>query len=173
MEMSIPITSFSSFFDNDSSSWSSSDSDSETSQHTAQVLPRKRCLKGSKERMGGAVVLSPASLSKLFHMRQLDAAKHLGISLTSLKSACRRIGLDRWPYERTYERMSERGCRKGSRKGRKESARGSGKELEETRGGGYGEPYSLFDEALEHVEGASKKKNTYLNYADVLNSSLQ
>uniref|UniRef100_A0A7S4NPG4 RWP-RK domain-containing protein n=1 Tax=Guillardia theta TaxID=55529 RepID=A0A7S4NPG4_GUITH len=151
---------------------SSSDSDSETSKHTAQVLPRKCFLKDSKERVGGAVVLSPASLSKLFHMRQLDAAKHLGISLTSLKSACRRIGLDRWPYERTYERMSERGCRKGSRKGRKESARESGKELEETRGG-YGEAYSLFDEALEHVEGVSRKKNTYLNYADVLNSSLQ
>mmetsp|Transcript_11603 Transcript_11603/g.26578 ORF Transcript_11603/g.26578 Transcript_11603/m.26578 type:complete len:156 (-) Transcript_11603:103-570(-) len=150
MAMSIPITSFSSFFDADSSAWSSSESDSETSQHTAQVLPRKRLLKDSKERVGAAVVLSPSSLSKLFHMRQLDAAKHLGISLTSLKSACRRIGLDRWPYERTYERMADRGCRKGSRKGRKEAARATGKE-EELRGECM-EFYSLFDEALEHVE---------------------
>ncbi|EKX49105.1 hypothetical protein GUITHDRAFT_105187 [Guillardia theta CCMP2712] len=33
-------------------------------------------------------------------MRQEDAAKFLGISLTSLKKACRMLGIQRWPYAR-------------------------------------------------------------------------
>ncbi|EKX48520.1 hypothetical protein GUITHDRAFT_105665 [Guillardia theta CCMP2712] len=36
----------------------------------------------------------------LFHMRQADAATSLSISLSSLKSACRRLGFPRWPYSR-------------------------------------------------------------------------
>ncbi|EKX47234.1 hypothetical protein GUITHDRAFT_107146 [Guillardia theta CCMP2712] len=34
-------------------------------------------------------------------MRQTDAAVSLGISLTALKNACRRLGIRRWPYKRT------------------------------------------------------------------------
>mmetsp|Transcript_10094 Transcript_10094/g.23020 ORF Transcript_10094/g.23020 Transcript_10094/m.23020 type:complete len:189 (-) Transcript_10094:20-586(-) len=37
-------------------------------------------------------------LSTMFHMRQDNAARALGVSLTSLKIACRRLGLSRWPY---------------------------------------------------------------------------
>ncbi|EKX49895.1 hypothetical protein GUITHDRAFT_104293 [Guillardia theta CCMP2712] len=37
-------------------------------------------------------------LSSMFHMRQDNAARSLGVSLTSLKIACRRLGLSRWPY---------------------------------------------------------------------------
>ncbi|EKX36755.1 hypothetical protein GUITHDRAFT_117053 [Guillardia theta CCMP2712] len=40
------------------------------------------------------------TISSLFHLRQLEAARILGISLTSLKSACRRLGVERWPYTR-------------------------------------------------------------------------
>ncbi|EKX48519.1 hypothetical protein GUITHDRAFT_105664 [Guillardia theta CCMP2712] len=39
-------------------------------------------------------------IQNLFHMRQADAARILGISLSSLKSACRRLGFPRWPYSR-------------------------------------------------------------------------
>ncbi|EKX37542.1 hypothetical protein GUITHDRAFT_116350 [Guillardia theta CCMP2712] len=41
--------------------------------------------------------LSPAILQPLFNLKQRDAAQHLGISLSSLKYACRRIGITRWP----------------------------------------------------------------------------
>eukprot|EP00960_Hanusia_phi_P046616 757938-Hanusia_phi.AAC.2 len=40
------------------------------------------------------------SIQSLFHLRQEDAASRLGISLSSLKSACRRLGVHRWPYSR-------------------------------------------------------------------------
>ncbi|EKX41214.1 hypothetical protein GUITHDRAFT_153887 [Guillardia theta CCMP2712] len=39
-------------------------------------------------------------ISKFFHLRQSEAAKQLGISLTSLKSSCRRFGILRWPSAR-------------------------------------------------------------------------
>eukprot|EP00960_Hanusia_phi_P063005 765330-Hanusia_phi.AAC.2 len=41
-------------------------------------------------------------LARLYDRRQEDAAKILGMSLTSLKMACRRLGIKRWPYSR-YE----------------------------------------------------------------------
>ncbi|EKX42776.1 hypothetical protein GUITHDRAFT_111146 [Guillardia theta CCMP2712] len=46
------------------------------------------------------VSLSLQALSPLFHTPQDQAAHVLGISLTSLKSACRRLGISRWPYKR-------------------------------------------------------------------------
>eukprot|EP00960_Hanusia_phi_P021160 625094-Hanusia_phi.AAC.1 len=52
------------------------------------------------------VQLTRLLLSELFHLRQQEAAQHLGISLTSLKTACRRLGLDRWPYMR--DRVSDK-----------------------------------------------------------------
>ena len=36
----------------------------------------------------------------LFSVPQPDAARKLGISLTTLKQACRRLGIMRWPYQR-------------------------------------------------------------------------
>ena len=36
----------------------------------------------------------------LFSVPQTDAARKLGISLTTLKQACRRLGIMRWPYQR-------------------------------------------------------------------------
>jgi len=44
--------------------------------------------------------LSPAVLQPLFTLKQRDAADRLGISLSSLKTACRRIGIFRWPGSR-------------------------------------------------------------------------
>ena len=40
------------------------------------------------------------ALQPLFIMPQPEAAKALGISLTSLKMTCRRLGIHRWPYQR-------------------------------------------------------------------------
>ncbi|EKX30955.1 hypothetical protein GUITHDRAFT_122838 [Guillardia theta CCMP2712] len=39
-------------------------------------------------------------LRALTHLKQEHAARHLGISLTSFKSACRRLGIARWPYNK-------------------------------------------------------------------------
>ncbi|EKX48541.1 hypothetical protein GUITHDRAFT_105683 [Guillardia theta CCMP2712] len=47
------------------------------------------------------VQLQESVLRPLFGIRQEDAAQYLGVSLSSLKSACRRLGIKRWPYTRS------------------------------------------------------------------------
>ncbi|EKX46203.1 hypothetical protein GUITHDRAFT_107821 [Guillardia theta CCMP2712] len=49
---------------------------------------------------GRRVELTLNKLEAFYDFRQEDAASLLGISLTSLKSACRQLGLKRWPYTR-------------------------------------------------------------------------
>ncbi|EKX34319.1 hypothetical protein GUITHDRAFT_119488 [Guillardia theta CCMP2712] len=39
-------------------------------------------------------------LEAFFHLPQEAAARRLVVSLTSLKAACRKIGIKRWPYRR-------------------------------------------------------------------------
>eukprot|EP00960_Hanusia_phi_P041445 754994-Hanusia_phi.AAC.2 len=51
----------------------------------------------------GRVNLDLNALEQLFHYRQEDAAAMLGISMTSLKIACRRLGVSRWPYSRSRQ----------------------------------------------------------------------
>ena len=41
-----------------------------------------------------------AAIEQYFHLPQPEAAKALGISLTSLKLVCRKRGLNKWPYRR-------------------------------------------------------------------------
>ena len=40
------------------------------------------------------------SIERFLHLPQPEAAKALGISLTSLKLVCRKKGLTKWPYRR-------------------------------------------------------------------------
>jgi len=40
-----------------------------------------------------------------FPERQVDAAKELGISLATLKAACRRLGLSKWPFEKEADQV--------------------------------------------------------------------
>ena len=40
------------------------------------------------------------SIERFLHLPQPEAAKALGISLTSLKLVCRKQGLTKWPYRR-------------------------------------------------------------------------
>ena len=47
-----------------------------------------------------SVSLELATVAQKFGMPQPDAAKQLGISLTSLKLVCRKLGLQKWPYRR-------------------------------------------------------------------------
>jgi hypothetical protein len=44
------------------------------------------------------VFLDEATVSKLFHLPLHKAAAQLGISNTSFKTACRKVGLKKWPY---------------------------------------------------------------------------
>lgn len=41
--------------------------------------------------------LRMSDLSAFFHLSVVDAAKKLGVSQTTLKKACRKFGLKRWP----------------------------------------------------------------------------
>ncbi|EKX37889.1 hypothetical protein GUITHDRAFT_115862 [Guillardia theta CCMP2712] len=65
----------------------------------ANVFPRRK--KGESERSSNcSLSLSLVDIKSLFYMRQSEAATFLGISLTAMKNACRRVGISRWPYSR-------------------------------------------------------------------------
>ncbi|EKX50501.1 hypothetical protein GUITHDRAFT_151174 [Guillardia theta CCMP2712] len=54
------------------------------------------------------VSLDQALVKSLFHLTQYEAAQAIGISLSSLKLACRRMGIRKWPYNRrNMSRKSE------------------------------------------------------------------
>jgi len=74
------------------------DNDSSGEKHVQVIPRRKRGEPADVNRKG--VKLGISEIKEYFHMRQSEAAKRLGISLTAMKSACRRIGLTRWPYAR-------------------------------------------------------------------------
>ena len=39
-------------------------------------------------------------LESLFHLPQPQAAQAVGVSLTTFKASCRRLGVRRWPYKK-------------------------------------------------------------------------
>jgi DNA-binding MurR/RpiR family transcriptional regulator len=41
-------------------------------------------------------------ISSYFNMRAQDAAKELGVGITTLKRECRRLGIKRWPWRGLY-----------------------------------------------------------------------
>ena len=66
-----------------------------------QIYPRRKA--GQKKRESGtgtAVVVSLEVLNGFADIPLVHAAKRLGISKTALKSACRTLGLERWPFRR-------------------------------------------------------------------------
>ncbi|EKX33618.1 hypothetical protein GUITHDRAFT_155982 [Guillardia theta CCMP2712] len=71
----------------------------------ARVFPRrKRGEPGCYSKGRDGIRLGYEDITGLFHMRQTEAAKYLGISLTTMKSVCRRVGITRWPYSRQRDR---------------------------------------------------------------------
>eukprot|EP00960_Hanusia_phi_P050572 760297-Hanusia_phi.AAC.1 len=104
---------------------SASPAQSPTNQ-TVRLFPRKK--KGSASSNARELVVDKDTIKLYVHLPQADAAHKLGISLSALKSVCRRIGLARWPYKRQYTIM----------------APSSDTEVMD---------FSLFEEALKHVEG--------------------
>ncbi|EKX35736.1 hypothetical protein GUITHDRAFT_118121 [Guillardia theta CCMP2712] len=63
------------------------------------VFPRRKRTAPDEERPP-AMSITRESLQRLFCMRQVHAANHLGISLTAFKNACKHLGYDRWPYQK-------------------------------------------------------------------------
>eukprot|EP00960_Hanusia_phi_P033364 750430-Hanusia_phi.AAC.2 len=68
---------------------------------TISVFPRRKKGEDNAE-VKDPVELTYELVASFFEMKQEDAAQQLGLSLTSFKGACRRLGVTRWPYNRKY-----------------------------------------------------------------------
>ncbi|EKX36590.1 hypothetical protein GUITHDRAFT_117246 [Guillardia theta CCMP2712] len=73
---------------------------------SVSVFPRRRRGEDMAE-VKEPVELTYELVSRFFEMKQEDAAQQLGLSLTSFKGACRRLGVVRWPYNRKYNSKQE------------------------------------------------------------------
>eukprot|EP00960_Hanusia_phi_P019013 560644-Hanusia_phi.AAC.2 len=71
--------------------------------NVVRVFPRRKALRLPSVRgtQRSGVQLRYSTLALLFHLPQIRAASSMELSLTAFKSACRRLGITRWPYERT------------------------------------------------------------------------
>ena len=74
------------------------------------------------------IAIERSTLEAVFHMPQPDAAKQLGISLTSMKQVARKLGLTKWPYRRLCKLASQ--------------GKGKGKGTAHTDTAGVGMPWS-------------------------------
>ena len=77
---------------------------SNLAQMRLQIYPRRKA--GQKKRdsgTGAAVVVTLEVLQSFADIPLVHAAKKLGISKTALKSACRTLGLERWPFRRPLD----------------------------------------------------------------------
>eukprot|EP00960_Hanusia_phi_P037342 752885-Hanusia_phi.AAC.2 len=73
---------------------------------SVKIIPRTRI--GAPVPAPIEVNLDLDTIRPLFAMKQEDAAKTLRISVTSLKAACRQLGILRWPYTRGPSASSAR-----------------------------------------------------------------
>ncbi len=53
------------------------------------------------------VVVTRDVLESFAHIPQYRAAKLMGVSITALKSACRKLGVSRWPVKRSVCKKAE------------------------------------------------------------------
>lgn len=101
-----------------------------------QIYPRRKAGQDKRDSSTGtAVVVTLEVLQGFADTPLVHAAKKLGISKTALKSACRTLGLERWPFRRTVDSLpvpdepktkSETVSKK--RKSLQESARGASRQ---------------------------------------------
>jgi len=74
-----------------------------------QLYPRRKAgtsLSRPVPKGRSPMLLSYQAVASLFGRPQTDAALRLGISLTSLKQVCRKLGVLRWPYTRPRKAAS-------------------------------------------------------------------
>jgi hypothetical protein len=66
-----------------------------------RLFPRRKLIGGEIPEKGRAPLkVDMSAIQALFCRPQSDAAKEIGISLTALKQICRKLGIQRWPYQR-------------------------------------------------------------------------
>ena len=63
------------------------------------------------------VTLTKVDIIGLFNLPQPVAASRLGVSLSALKNACRKVNIARWPYQRCHYGPHDRSRRDSSRPG--------------------------------------------------------
>eukprot|EP00960_Hanusia_phi_P066557 766422-Hanusia_phi.AAC.1 len=78
----------------------------DTDVNAVKVHPRRKS--GSK-RDATVVTLTFETLSRFFGQSIEEASKQLGLSATALRRACRKLGVNKWPYER--KQGLEEACR--------------------------------------------------------------
>jgi len=79
------------------------------------ILPRRKSGQSEVDRESiEPVILNRALLQSLFHLPLATASKRLGLSATSIKKVCRKIGIIKWPYKSCRKRGSS--CDSGSDK---------------------------------------------------------
>jgi hypothetical protein len=59
-----------------------------------------------RKKHAGWVTITLQTVSAFFDFTLPDAAHALGLSPTSMKNVCRRLGIPRWPYSRKLARAS-------------------------------------------------------------------
>ena len=89
----------------ETSTQSEDDSEQPITQRVMRIFPRR---KASQLVKAPAMQLKSKELTELFHLPLHKAASKLGISPTTLKRACRKIGIFQWPYRRLeHQKMEE------------------------------------------------------------------
>jgi hypothetical protein len=69
-------------------------------------MGRDQVLGGFKQTATSKLCINRCDIKRLFHLPQQRAAQMLGVSLSKLKSMCRKLGVARWPYtRRSYVRV--------------------------------------------------------------------
>ncbi|EKX42651.1 hypothetical protein GUITHDRAFT_111330 [Guillardia theta CCMP2712] len=125
-------------------------------QRPIKIFPRRK--QGQPSR-GPDVYLTHDRLASFFHMRQKDAAEKLGISLTAMRSACRRLGIERWPYSKS-EREEEEG-------GSGDGQQGEPASMEKS----YGSKASVAEGKVEMGEGAGRSQPDFVELNQFESSS--
>jgi hypothetical protein len=102
-------------------------SDCKASVH---LFPRRKA--GSKDASPPAkgrapILVSYQAIASFFGQPQNDAARQLGISLTTLKQVCRKLGLTRWPYMRPCKSAPAKRMREAARAAKQAKAATSAK----------------------------------------------
>jgi hypothetical protein len=70
-----------------------------------RVRARKRTWTRNYEARAESVVTAEA-VTALFGMRKADAARSLGIAVSTLQRICRRLGIERWPLSGKTRRLA-------------------------------------------------------------------
>jgi hypothetical protein len=76
---------------------------------TKQAAHSKPSPTGRQRRAPLAFTLE--AIEQYYNVPQADAANELGVSVTTMKQICRRLGIDRWPYQRPCHVAGSQGRR--------------------------------------------------------------